>query len=264
MKTGAALRYQPPRALRETTFAPPGELEVQALWFEQLFQPVLATDDGRKVEIIQPGFWNHTGGPDFSRVAVRFEADKKSDAEIVVGKVEIHLRPGDWNAHGHHTDPAYNETILHVVWDLASAKPFFPATESFRRVPQVELKSQLLAPWEELQPLCASLLQHPLPDAVPGRCSPELAQLPSSTVVEILRAAGLFRLQQKARRWFWRGKIAGPEQAIFLNYVCMVLRLHEGLHALCKLNNNRSTPPATRPCAIATTLKITATRKSGM
>ena len=215
MKTGAALRYQPPRALRETTFAPPGELEVQALWFEQLFQPVLATDDGRKVEIIQPGFWNHTGGPDFSRVAIRFEADKKSDAEIVVGKVEIHLRPGDWNAHGHHTDPAYNETILHVVWDLASAKPFFPATESFRRVPQVELKSQLLAPWEELQPLCASLLQHPLPDAVPGRCSPELAQLPSSTVVEILRAAGLFRLQQKARRWFWRGKIAGPEQALF-------------------------------------------------
>jgi len=214
MKTGAAPRYQPPRALRETTFAPPGELEVQALWFEQLFQPVLATDDGRKVEIIQPGFWNHTGGPDFSRVAVRFEADPKSGAEIAVGNVEIHLRPGDWNAHGHHADPAYNETILHVVWDLASAKPFFPATESFRRVPQVEMKSQLLAPWEELQPLCTSLLQHPLPDAVPGRCSPELGKLPAGTIAEILRAAGLFRLQQKARRWFWRGKIAGPEQAV--------------------------------------------------
>ena len=28
-----------------------------------------------------------------------------------------------------------------------------------------------------------------------------------------LRAAGLFRLQQKARRWFWRGQIAGEEQA---------------------------------------------------
>jgi hypothetical protein len=215
MKTGAAPRYQPPRALRETTFAPPGELEVQALWFEQLFQPVLATDDGRKVEIIQPGFWNHAGGPDFSRVAVRFEADPKSGAEIAVGNVEIHLRPGDWNAHGHHADPAYNETILHVVWDLASAKSFFPATESFRRVPQVELKSQLLAPWEDLQPLCTSLLQHPLPDAVPGRCSPELGKLPAGTIAEILRAAGLFRLQQKARRWFWRGKIAGPEQALF-------------------------------------------------
>jgi len=208
MKTRAASRYQPPRALREADFAPPGELEVQALWFEQLFRPVLTTDDGRRVGIVQPGFWNHAGGPDFTRVAVRFDSE-----EIVIGNVEIHLRPGDWNAHGHHADPAYNETILHVVWDLASAKAFFPATESFRRVPQVELKSQLIAPWEELQPLCASLLQHPLPDAVPGRCSPELGKLPSATIAEILRAAGLFRLQQKARRWFWRGKIAGPEQA---------------------------------------------------
>jgi hypothetical protein len=213
MKTAAAPRYQPPRSLREKAPAPPVEMEVQALWFEQLYQPVLTTDDGRKIEIIQPGFWSHGGGPDFTRVAARFLAGEKSTADVTVGNVEIHLRAGDWNAHGHHADPAYNETILHVVWDLASPKPFFPATESFRRVPQAELKSQLVAPWEELQPLCASLLQHPLPDAVPGRCSPELARLPSATIAEILRAAGLFRLQQKARRWFWRGKMAGPEQA---------------------------------------------------
>ena len=215
MKTAAAPRYLPPCSLKEHTPTPPSELEVQALWFEQLYQPHLTTDDGRSVEIIQPGFWSHAGGPDFTRVAVRFHGDKNTGNDLTVGNVEIHLRAGDWNAHGHHADPAYNETILHVVWDIASAKPFFPATESFRRVPQVELKSQLIAPWEELQPLCASLLQHPLPDAVPGRCSPELARLPSATIAEILRAAGLFRLQQKARRWFWRGKIAGPEQALF-------------------------------------------------
>jgi hypothetical protein len=215
MKTVAAPRYQSPRSLREKAPAPPSEMEIQALWFEQLFQPVLATDDGRNVEIIQPGFWSHGGGPDFTRVAARYLAKGKDGNDVTVGNVEIHLRPGDWNAHGHHADPAYNETILHVVWDLASAKPFFPATESFRRVPQVELKSQLIAPWDDLQPLCASLLQHPLPDAVPGRCSPELARYPSGTVADILRAAGLFRLQKKARRWFWRGKIAGPEQALF-------------------------------------------------
>src|SRR5271154_6689855 len=103
MKTAAAHRYQPPRSLREKASPPPAELEIQALWFEQLYQPVLATDDGRKVEIIQPGFWNHTGGPDFTRVAARFLADKGE--LITVGNVEIHLRPGDWNAHGHHADP---------------------------------------------------------------------------------------------------------------------------------------------------------------
>ena len=137
MKTTAAPRYQPPHSLRENKPAPPRELEVQALWFEQLYQPILATDDGRKVEIIQPGFWSHGGGPDFTRVAARFLASDKSGGDVTVGNGEIHLRPGDWNAHGHHTDPAYNETILHVVWDLASARRCFPATESFRRVPQI-------------------------------------------------------------------------------------------------------------------------------
>jgi hypothetical protein len=212
MKTGEALnRYLPPRSLREGSPSLPGELEVQALWFEQLYQPVLETDDGRKVEIIQPGFWNHGGGPDFTRVAVRFRKDDAPDDDITVGNVEVHLRAGDWNAHGHYIDAAYNQTILHVVWELSLGKPFFPATESFRRVPQVELKSQLIAPWDDLEPLCASLWQRPLPEAVPGRCSTELARLPSDKIADILRAAGLFRLQQKARRWFWRGRIAGPE-----------------------------------------------------
>ena len=70
--------YQPPRSLREEQTAAPTEMEVQALWFEQLHQPALTTDDGRTVEIIQPGFWNHGGGPDFSRAVVRFSRDGRS------------------------------------------------------------------------------------------------------------------------------------------------------------------------------------------
>src|ERR1700728_1154140 len=130
MKTRVAPRYQPPRVLRETSFAPPGELEVQALWFEQLFQPVLATDDGRKVEIIQPGFWNHAGGPDFTRAAFRWAGT----IEPIVGDVEVHLRADDWHLHGHHADPAYDNTVLHVVWEARKEKSFFPATSVFRCV----------------------------------------------------------------------------------------------------------------------------------
>src|SRR5258708_24175931 len=168
--------YLPPRSLREDP--PPSELEVQALWFEQLYQPALTTDDGRTVEIIQPGFWNHGGGPDFTRAVARFRKDGKADDDVTIGNVEVHLRAADWTAHGHHADAAYDETILHVVWEARSGgKTFFPATASFRRVPQVVLSSQLVAPWPELRPLCTSLLQRPLPGAVPGRCSPELARL---------------------------------------------------------------------------------------
>jgi hypothetical protein len=205
--------YLPPRLLREEPAAPPTEMDVQALWFEQLFQPVLATDDGRTVEVVQPGFWNHAGGPDFDRAVLRFSRDGRPEEKIVVGNVEVHLRPGDWHAHGHDTDTAYENTVLHVVWETPGAKSFFPATASFRRVPQVVLGRQLVAPWPELRPLCASLLRGPLPSSVPGRCSAALAALPGNEVAEILRAAGLFRLRQKARRWFWRRKIAGPEQA---------------------------------------------------
>lgn len=193
----------------------PAEIEVQALWFEQLYQHDLTTDDGRSVEIIQPGFWNHGGGPDFTRAAVRFQKDGKADDEVILGNVEVHLRPSDWNAHGHHADAAYNETILHVVWENKGGKSFFPATASFRRVPQVVLGGQLVAPWTELQPLCASLLQRPLPGAVPGRCSSQLGALPPDQIVDILRAAGLFRLRQKARRLGWRQRLTSRAQALY-------------------------------------------------
>ena len=207
--------YMPPRLLREEPVAPPAEMDVQALWFEQLFQPGLVTDDGRMVEVIQPGFWNHAGGPDFDRAVLRFSKDGQPERKIVVGNVEVHLRPADWHAHGHDTDAAYENTVLHAVWETPGAKSFFSATASFRHVPQVVLGKHLIAPWPELRPLCASLLRGPLPNAVPGRCSAALAALPGNEVAEILRAAGMYRLRQKARRWFWRRKIAGPEQALF-------------------------------------------------
>lgn len=206
--------YLPPQALREEPLLPPTEMELQALWFEQLYQPSMTTDDGRTVEIIQPGFWNHGGGPDFTRAVVRFTKDGKADQEPTIGNVEAHLRATDWNAHGHHADAAYDGTILHVVWESKGGKAFFPATSSFRRVPQVAIGTQLVAPWAELQPLCASLLRGPLPGAVPGRCSPELGRLPSGQIADILRAAGMFRLRQKARRWFWRQRLTSPAQAL--------------------------------------------------
>jgi len=217
--------YLPPRSLREQSVPSPTELEVQALWFEQLHQQTLSTDDGRTVEIVQPGFWNHGSGPDFTRAVVRFSgvaaaisapvSRSNPPGEMTIGNIEVHLRAADWNAHGHHTDPAYDETILHVVWQATGEKSFFPATSSFRRVPQIVLGTQLVAPWAELQPLCTALLHYPLPAAVPGRCSPELAALPSEKVAGILRAAGLFRLRQKALRWYWRQRLTSPEQALY-------------------------------------------------
>ena len=41
----------------------------------------------------------------------------------LVGDVEFHIRASDWFAHNHHTDPRYNQVLLHVVLYLDTDKP---------------------------------------------------------------------------------------------------------------------------------------------
>ena len=71
----------------------------------------LLTTDGREVEIIDPGMYNTNQGPDF------FNAKIKIDGTLWAGNVELHIKSSDWFRHGHDTDPAYNNIILHVAED---------------------------------------------------------------------------------------------------------------------------------------------------
>jgi hypothetical protein len=87
------------------------ELLLQKIWLRGDFDRVAAvTEDGRKVQVLHPGRWNRLGGPDFREARLRL-----GDALETTGDVEVHLRAGDWEAHGHARDPAYGRVILHVV-----------------------------------------------------------------------------------------------------------------------------------------------------
>lgn len=82
------------------------------IWRYQYFDKRdLVVADGQSVDVLYPGHYNTDAGPDFKEAKIKI-----GDIEWL-GSVEIHLKSSDWNNHKHQNDPAYNNTILHVVWE---------------------------------------------------------------------------------------------------------------------------------------------------
>ena len=72
----------------------------------------LQTEEGEVINIIKLGTHNQNeSGPDF------FNAQLQIGNQQWAGNVEIHLKSSDWYAHGHQNDVAYQNVILHVVWE---------------------------------------------------------------------------------------------------------------------------------------------------
>lgn len=91
---------------------PYGEDLLQFIWEQGLFDHRgLRTTDGRPVEVLRHGFIQRDSGPDLRDARIRI------DGQLWAGTVEIHLRSSEWNAHGHHLDPAYENVVLHAVFE---------------------------------------------------------------------------------------------------------------------------------------------------
>ena len=61
--------------LREDTDPPPERL-LQVVWFHQrLLRHKLVALDGRRVQVLHPGFWSHEGGPDFRGAIVQLDGE---------------------------------------------------------------------------------------------------------------------------------------------------------------------------------------------
>ena len=104
------------------------------LWKFKKFDSLnLRTFNGEEITIVNVGQYLELAGPDFF------------NAQIVIGKqkwagnVEIHLKSSDWYVHHHERDEAYENVILHVVWEHD--------TEIFRsnntEIPVLELKAYI-------------------------------------------------------------------------------------------------------------------------
>ncbi len=71
----------------------------------------LKTIQGETLVIYHPGHYLQQEGPDF------FNAQLEINNQKWAGNVEIHKKASDWYVHHHEKDKAYENVILHVVWE---------------------------------------------------------------------------------------------------------------------------------------------------
>lgn len=101
------------------------------LWKFQKFNNLsLKTTSGEDISIINCGQYLELSGPDFFNAQICIGNQKWA------GNIEIHLKSSDWYIHHHEEDRAYENVILHVVWEHD--------TEIFRKnnieIPVLELQ----------------------------------------------------------------------------------------------------------------------------
>jgi hypothetical protein len=177
----------------------PNELELQARWFAGDFGKHFVSTTGDKIDIVQFGTWNREAGPDFRDAAITVNGSNP-----IRGCIELDVSDRSWEAHGHATNPAFEETALHVFVEK-SGREFFTRTRSNRNVPQI----------------CIDLTALPdafsanIPLARPGRCQAPLKDLSEERVYGVLNAAAQFRLRQKATRIRSKIDTHGRDEALF-------------------------------------------------
>ncbi len=93
----------------------------------------LLTTQGEKINILEFGNYNRNAGPDFTHARIQI------GDTLWAGHVEMHLKASDWMRHGHQSDPAYHNVILHVVLEEDLPIPHPDGT----RIPCLEIRSRI-------------------------------------------------------------------------------------------------------------------------
>ena len=180
----------------------PDEISLQSIWFNGQFGREFSTTDGRSVRIRQFGFWNHAAGPDFLHASVEI------DGEVRTGPLEIDTHSSDWESHGHDSNPAFNEVILHVVFE-DSQQTHFTRTEDHREVAKVVVPSQIIE----------KALQQPrraTATASIGRCYTPLESMRTDSIQSLMIEAAKHRCSQKSKRLLNIQEAHGKDQALWI------------------------------------------------
>lgn len=153
------------------------------LWKHKLFKGSLVTTTGLPVSVDRAGEHNHDAGPDF------FDARLRIGGLQWAGNVEIHVKASDWNLHRHSADKAYNNVILHVVYDHDCDV----CMENGKTVPTLDVHEAVP---EDIWDGYAALVQPSLPIEIP--CMLHLPELPAFVKNAYLDRLTVERLQRKS------------------------------------------------------------------
>ncbi|MES2798888.1 MAG: DUF2851 family protein [Bacteroidota bacterium] len=142
----------------------------------------LKLSDGEDFTIVKNGEYNQfESGPDF------FNARIKINGILWCGPIEIHVKSSDWVKHGHQHDAAYNNVILHVVYEND-----IQIIQNGRRLPTIELKNlvpkDLMNRYNQLLSEKSNIL-----------CSKRIADIPPIYFQEMITKASVDRLELKVQ-----------------------------------------------------------------
>lgn len=177
------------------------ELEWQSRWFEGDFGTQFKTTEGKEVEILDFGIWNHSAGPDFIHCA------GKIDGAEFRGDIELDTCLQDWEKHGHRDNVYFEQVRLHLhLWNAQPSRDFFVRTSDHRLVPQIRLNPQaMMGKTQSLGGFEVRL----------GKCAELLKEMSETAIQSLLSSAANHRLQLKENLWLRRVQIHGRDQAAF-------------------------------------------------
>ena len=157
---------------------------LQFVWMHRYFDfKNLRTTTGESIEIIHQGYLNRDEGPDF------LQAKIKIGDILWNGSVEIHISSMGWQQHAHGKHQAYNNVVLHVVYETDTNAVV--ARPDLSPIPTLALKDRIS--WELIQKgmyLFENLA------AIP--CEAYLHDIESAIIASAIDRASVHRLERKS------------------------------------------------------------------
>lgn len=185
---------------------PQNENILQWVWaFQLINRQDLVTTDGKKVEVIHPGFINLGPGPDFHKAVIRIGKCSASTCDV-----EIEISWQSWFAHQHHHDFHFAHVGLLVIWAFGRDKPVFPASCHV-----MEIKPFLSLSPTQIIPMFQRSLFRQNPNFVNGKCQNGFLNLKENLVCQILNSAGWNRMRVKSKTFqAWNQSLSSKKSLI--------------------------------------------------